>query len=182
MLMFYLAAIEEDSDKALFERIYLKISDDIFRRVYGILKNMDDTEDAVQDTWYKVCTHMDVLRGKDERVIRAYIMSIAKNQALSVLRTRKREAGYISDVEPETVSDGKDLFDICQKLDENDILECMKELGQTYCDVLAYYYLHGHTLKEIARIMGMKESTVGSRLTRGKEKLVSLLERRGMHE
>ena len=43
-------------------------------------------------------------------------------------------------------------------------------------------YVHEHTLKQIAQIMGEKESTVGSRLTRGRKKLMQLLVGRGYHD
>jgi RNA polymerase sigma-70 factor (ECF subfamily) len=180
MLMFYLAAIVEEDDRQLFEKIYIRYSDDIFRRVYGIVKNQADAEDVVQDTWQKLCEHIEEMRGKEDRSVRAYIMSIAKNRSFDLLRRRKREMTVEDDIGSFDIADETAFFDACEKCTVEQILECMKELGEIYCDVLVYYYFHKHTLKEIALFMGINESTVGSRLTRGRAKLIELMKRRGI--
>ena len=74
------------------------------------------------------------------------------------------------------------MFNICDDSTEKEIIKCIEELGEPYSDVLIYYYVHEHTLKQIAQIMGEKESTVGSRLTRGRKKLIQLLVGRGYHD
>ncbi|MBQ8497354.1 MAG: hypothetical protein IJ489_07890 [Clostridia bacterium] len=42
--------------------------------------------------------------------------------------------------------------------------------------------MHHRDAKEIARLLGLNEHTVRSRIVRGKEKLIQLLKRRGFHE
>jgi DNA-directed RNA polymerase specialized sigma24 family protein len=51
----------------------------------------------------------------------------------------------------------------------------MEELGEIYTDVLIYYYVHGHSIKEIARLMNISAGTVGSRLARGRRMLYELM-------
>ena len=185
MLTFYLSIIEEESDRIFFERLYRSHSDDIFRRVYGILKNMYDAEDAVQDTWQKIYEHMSKLKEMNEKVQRAYIMSIAKNQAITILRKRKKEENMISDVDTADVADvadEKDVFAACGELEESFIVSCMEKLGEKYGDVLVYYYVHSHSIKEIAKIMNISANTVGSRLSRGRKKLIEMLEGRDKND
>lgn len=178
MLSFYLSIIEDESDKRFFERIYLQYSDDIFRRVYGILRNREDTEDAVQDTWQKIYVHLGKLREMDDKVLRAYIMSIAKNHAITIFRKRKKEEELMCDA---------DIADVAESLGEGEffasfdgaertvILSCIEKLGEKYGDVLVYYYLHGHSIKEISKLMNVSPNTVGSRLARARMKLYELL-------
>ena len=182
MLAFYLSIIEEESDKVFFEHIYTQYSDDIFRRVYGILRNMHDTEDAVQDTWQKIYVHLAKLREMNEKVLRAYIMSIAKNHAITILRKRKKEEAIFCEIDSSDVADKaeeSDVFAACDGLDEAFIISCMEKLGEKYSDVLVYYYVHKHSLKEIAKLMNMSANTVGSRLARGRQKLIAMLKEGG---
>lgn len=179
MLTFYLSLIEEEVDKLFFERLYTQYSDDIFRRVYGILNNREDAEDAVQDTWQKVYEHMGMLKEMQDCVRRAYIMSIAKNQAITILRKRRKDEDNLCDIDTVEVADEEEVFASCENADESLIISCMEKLGERYGDVLVYYYVHKHSLKEIAKIMNLSVNTVGSRLTRGRKKLIELLERRG---
>ena len=91
MLMLYLSMLGAEDDKRDFERIYEKYREDIFRRVYNILRNEEDAKDTMQETWIRVMKSMNVLRGKEEPIVRTYIMTIARNQSISVLRKRKKE-------------------------------------------------------------------------------------------
>jgi RNA polymerase sigma-70 factor (ECF subfamily) len=178
MLSFYLSIIEDESDKKFFERIYTQFSDDIFRRIYGILRNMQDTEDAVQDTWQKLYVHLTKLRAMDENILRAYIMNSAKNHAISILRRRKKEEAVLSGKEIGDVADDvadSEFFASCDGLDENFIISSIEKLGEKYGDVLTYYYVHGHSIKEIAKLMDISAGTVGSRLSRGRAKLYEII-------
>lgn len=178
MLSFYLSIIEDESDKRFFERIYTQYSDDIFRRVYYILRNREDAEDAVQDTWQKIYVHLAKLREMNENVLRAYIMSIAKNHAITIFRKRKKEEELMCDADIVDVADNLSEGDFLASFDGTDrefIVDCIEKLGEKYGDVLVYYYLHGHSIKEIAKLMNISANTVGSRLARARTKLYELL-------
>ena len=55
----------------------------------------------------------------------------------------------------------------------------MEELGRLpkdYRNILYLHYYEGYTIKEIAKILGKKQNTVNSKLTRGRAKLRKVLE------
>ncbi len=70
------------------------------------------------------------------------------------------------------------LFNVCDKMDVSTISKCIDSLDEIYSDVLNYFYLHDHTVKEISKILKLKEVTVRARLTRGRIKLLQMLEGR----
>lgn len=175
-------AVSKEDDHKLFETIYTKYEDDIFRKIHKILKNQRDAEDVAQETWMYVLEHIDIFRKKTDCSIKAYIFSVAKNKSIDLIRKRSKEEKLLCEFDEADRADESIMFELCAEQSDGSVLTAIMELGEPYSSVLTYYYLHGHTLKEIAKIMKLKESTVGSRLTRGRKKLILLLKRSGIHE
>ena len=181
MLTFYLSMLDNETDKLNFEQIYTTYEKDIYKRIYKILQSKEDTEDAVQETWRAVCEHISLFGGMNSERRRAYILGIAKNQAFSIIRKRKREELIMCEIEDiGGIVDDREVYDACGKSNIECVKECIGKLGSPYSDVLLYYYLHEHTIKEISQILGINENTVGSRLRRGRQKLIVLLEKEGI--
>lgn len=180
MLMFYLSMIDEEVDRLNFERIYHKYHDDIFRRTLYILKNQEDAQDAMQETWIGVLKCIKKLRDKDDASIRAYIMKIARNQSVSILRTKRKEEVLMCDIDLADMADDRELFRLCDDQDVSGILACIEQLSDTYSDVLKFYYFYKHSLKEISKLFNISEDTAWTRLRRGKKMLIELLKERGL--
>ncbi len=179
-MLLYLSMIDGEDERAEFERLYRQYADGVFRRALAVLKNQHDAEDAMQETWIRVAKNMSVLRGKEERTVCAYIMKIACNQSITLYRQRVRREETLMETDTEPVSDGE-LFGICEKLEIEEIRACFAALPACYRDVLSLYFFYHHTIAEIAYLLDMKTATVNSRLTRGRKRLIELLERRGYH-
>lgn len=181
MLVFYLSMLDEDADRQNFERIYVKYHDDILRRTYRILKNNEDVKDVMQDTWLSVLKSMPLFRDKDEGAIKAYIMSIARNQSISILRKKRKEADLFSDIESVELIDDADLFEICEIEGVSRVMECINMLSETQKDIIIMYYLYHRSLKEIAELFNISEVVAKSRWNHGRERLTKLLTRRGIY-
>lgn len=69
-----------------------------------------------------------------------------------------------------------ETFDIPYEREELGIMEELCRLPKDYRNILYLYYYEGYTIKEIAGILGKKQNTVNSKLTRGRRKLKKLLE------
>ena len=176
-MLIWLSMIGDEDDKKNFERIYRKYEKDVFRRIRRLLKNNEDAEDAMQNTWLAIAENITFFRTADEISIRAYILRIARNQAVSLYRKRRREEDMTCDMEENDISDDSALIRICEETDIDDIVRCIDALDEKYSDVLNLYYLHRHSAKEIASLLYLNEHTVRSRIARGKEKLIRLLRR-----
>ena len=181
-----LALIDDEYDRINFKSIYDRYADDVFKRIYPLVKNQQDAEDIMQETWIAVAENIRFYRGKDEADTRAYILRIAKNRAITFYHTHEKEKDRLCDMELMDLTDERDhealLFDMCNKMDAAVICECINALDEIYSDVLNYYYLHDHTVKEIAKLFKLKEVTVRARLARGRVKLLKLLEGRNLND
>lgn len=180
MLLFYLTMLDEDIDKLNFERIYRKYHLDIYKRIRNILPNEEDAKDAMQDTWVKVIDHIEKFREKEDDSTKAYIMRIARNQSISILRMKQKEAKTLCDIDEVEIADDEELFAACESNGVSVVLECFKMLTEIQRDVLNLYYIHHHSLKEIAKLMNLSEVTVAGRWARGRARLIELLEQRGL--
>ena len=55
--------------------------------------------------------------------------------------------------------------------------ELIQEVDEQYRDILVLYYVEGFRAKEIAKVLGMKDATIRTRLRRGRENLMQVYER-----
>ena len=184
MLPLYLSYPDEELDKQDFEKIYRKYHDDIYRRSYHMLRDVEDVNEAMQETWMGVLQKLPVLRGRDEVFVKSYVMSIARNQSIAVLRRKKKDSVVLSDtelVESEKLVDDEDLFAVCEEEGISRVLECINMLSNSQREVIMMYYLHHRSIKEIAALFNISESVAESRWNHGRERLKELLIRRGIY-
>lgn len=180
-MLIFLSVIDGETDRSAFARLYDQYADGIFRKTLSILKNQTDAEDVVQEAWFKIAQNMDRLQGKEDRVACAYIMKIARNQALSFLRKKTKEKIESEESSEETPVYDDALFLLCEKADIADIRDCFEALSEPYRDVLSLYFFYHHSIPQIASLLDIKTATANSRFTRGRKKLIELLERKGFY-
>ena len=182
MFVFYLTMIDEENDRIRFAEIYERYEGDVFRRIRRFLKNREDAEDAMQNTWLVITKNIEFYRELSDVSIKAYVLRVARNQAISLYRARRREADMTCDIDDFTIADDSSLVSICDRSSISDIVDCIDALDEIYSDVLNLHYLHHHTPKEIAKLLNLNEHTGRTRIARGREKLIHLLRRRGLYE
>lgn len=182
MFVLYLAMLDEEVDKRNFERIYRKYHLDIYKRIYTITKNETDAKDALQDTWIKFIDNIENFRDKDDDSIKAYIMRIARNQSISILRAKQKEAKILFDINDVEIVDDEELFSACESNGVSVVLDCFKKLTEAQRDVLNLYYFHHYSLKEISKLINVSEVTVTGRWARGRAKLMEMLKGRLNHD
>ena len=180
-MLFYLSLIDGESDQTEFERIYRQYEKTVFKKILHILRNQHDAEDVMQEVWIKVAKNISLFSDMTDAVAFSYIMKIATNQAISFFRKQKNnEISLTEENLDETVCD-EALFAACDGVDIEEISNCFAALPTIYRDILSLYFFHEHNTTQISRLLDMKESTVSSRLNRGRKLLIELLERRGIH-
>ena len=76
-------------DNLAFESLYLKTRRGVYAFLYSYLKNSHDTEDAMQTVYLKI--KLNISSYKIGTNGRAWILQIAKNHALTLLKQNKRQ-------------------------------------------------------------------------------------------
>ncbi len=187
MLILYLSVIDIQSDKLDFEKFYRLYKDDVFAYALSILKNREDAEDASQNTWFWVAKNMKCFRSLEENSVRLYLIRIVKSRAIDIYRKNKRNERLLAKDMENDRANGKGgadedtlLYEICREEELSHIVCCIRSLDEIYRDVLHLYYLGRNTTAEIAKLLGIKESTVRQRLSRGRKILIALLKEKGV--
>ena len=69
--------LDNNDDKEKFCFLYKKIHATIYKRVYSILKNEHDTEDALQETWVKVMKNFHKIKDQSYEYEIGFIWMVA---------------------------------------------------------------------------------------------------------
>lgn len=178
MLGLCLLMLETEEDKICFTGIYQQYKNDVIRRALILTRNHQDAEDIAQETWLYIAGKFDILHGKNDEFIKAYIMKITKYKALDSLKRNRKvdDVEYIDD-DFDFAYNAIDatIFAVCQKEEVDIIFECINSLNEIYRDTLNLYYKYERTVKEISELMHLSQAATSERLLRGKSLLIQLL-------
>ena len=102
-----------------------------------------------------------------------WLISITKNEALMIRREKQRVTA-LEDWDAAAASADADM-------DYQSVIALFARLPETYRAVLEMKYLVGCTDREIAQCLGLRETAVSTRASRGRDLLRKLMEKEGYH-
>lgn len=140
------------------------------RTSYSFLLNWEEAEDAVSNAVLKAYQHLPQLRGIGK--MRSWFYGILVNECKDVLRKQKQLQYVDFDIVETTVAD----TDEDRREDMSELYQFIYQLEPEFREVIILFYFEGFRGKEIAKMLGIPEGTVKSRLSRAKRKLKSFLE------
>ncbi|MCI8584619.1 MAG: sigma-70 family RNA polymerase sigma factor [Lachnospiraceae bacterium] len=130
------------------------------RVAYGYFRGEEDVADAIQDTILDAFEHIREL--KKPEYFRTWLVRILMNNCNRLYNQNKKHC-KISELSQETVA--------ASGTGDVEFHEMLRSLPEESRLIFQLYYGEQFTTKEIGQMLRMKESTVKSRLHRGKEKL-----------
>lgn len=159
-----------------------KIYNDTYRSVYwtamSLLKDEEDAQDIVQETYVTLIDSYDTL--KDKEKVTAWLKKIAANKCLDRLRRTKTvnaEDVFFENVEaqpedflPDSILESAEKRRIIMDIIDNALSEDIKR-------TLVLYYYDEMTTKEIATLLGIPQGTVLWRLNFAKKKIKKEVEK-----
>lgn len=142
-------------------QVYTRHKNALYRLCYCYMGNVQDASDAMQNALVKLLERDEEFESAEHE--RGWMMKVGANECRQILRHwwRKRE--------------DLDLFEEYaaqeERYEENGILSLVMALPVKYRVPIYMYYYEGYSTKEISRILHIKESTIFSRLRRGRQQL-----------
>ena len=162
----------KDQTSGDFNRVFDLSKKYIHKIIYDIVKNEDDTEDIMQETYLQIYNKIDTLEKPDAFYV--WAGRIATNKTLRYIQKNRREMLVEADEDGETdfvferMSEDTEKFipeavlmDMEKQRIIADILDKLP-LEQKIC--VQFFYYEEMSVKEIAQAFGCSEGTVKSRL------------------
>jgi RNA polymerase sigma-70 factor (ECF subfamily) len=146
-----------------------------YRVARGILRNTADAEDVAQEALLRAYRYFDRLR--DRNRFRAWLVRIAFRLALDRLRSRKRSE--VRDTlwsQPEHRPPAANAEDLAASNEFQTHLDrALEELPEKLRLVLLLAAMEGHTIEEVAGMVGISTGTVKSRIFYARKQLAEKL-------
>lgn len=147
----------------------------VYRVAYSYCKHRCDAEDVTQNTFLKLLTTETAFT--DEEHLRKWLIRVAANESKNLCQSfwKKRMVSYEA-MDQELTSEDFDT------VAQYDLFQAVTSLKEKYRLVVHLYYYEMYSVKEIAEALGLKETTVQTRLQRARMKLKELLKEDWEHE
>lgn len=148
-----------------FTEAYRQYANDIARHCGYQLRNTDDGEELMQDTFMRAWEYLKA--GKNIENMRTFLYSVAHNLVIDEIRRRKRKEGVSSlDALQEKGFDPGTQNEVDQHHKRVDVWQVLLNLERQEYDLLVMRYLDGKSTADIATHMGISPNAVSLRLHR----------------
>lgn len=151
---------------------------------HNILKNLEDTEECVSDTWLHAWNAMPPQR---PNVLSSFLGRITRNLSLDrykAARAEKRGGGSLPAALDELSECIPARANVEQTMDERElgaaIDRFLRTLPERQCSLFLRRYWYADSIAQIAARYALKENTVKSMLFRTREQLRKFLQKEGI--
>ena len=172
-LSFHIDLVEKckANDRKAQMKLYQQYCEGMFCVAMRFLKNEDDAEDVLQESFIKAFQKLDQFSG--EVTFGAWLKRIVINKCLDFIKSSKMKYTEIQENTLHIVED--DDWTVEEGISIEEIKAAMKQLPDKYSHVVQLYLIEGFDHREISEILDLREATCRTRLLRGKGYLKELL-------
>ncbi len=169
------AAKDAEPDPDDLSALVAEHGDSIYRVALSVVRDPALAEDIAQDTLVKAWLALPTFRG--EASLKSWVLRIARNTAISTLRSRRAVVMDPFTMPEETIAPERSV----EKRVENreamdDFVVALNDLDDLSRSVVVLRELEGLAYDEIAQVLDVPLSTVKTRLLRARRRLGSVLE------
>src|SRR6185503_3005144 len=161
-------------DRAAFGQLMHRYAGAVYNLAYRMLGNTEDAEDASQEIFLRAYTRLESF--DRQRRFSTWLLSIGSNYCID--RLRRRRFGWLTlddaafalpsnERGPERAALDKEQQEIVQR--------ALQKLPENYRMVTVLRYWHDLSYDEIAKVTGLTESTIKTRLHRARHMLAEAL-------
>ena len=134
----------------------------VYRLALSYLKSVPDAEDAVQQVFLKLLEHRDAVAPGKER---SWLAAVTANLCRDMLRAAARRQAEPLPADMPAAPPG-----------DSGLYEAVTALPETERAAVYLYYYEGYDTRETARILGISQTAVTTRLSRARQRLKLRLE------
>ena len=162
--------------QVLFARHHVRI----YRFVLRLVRDQWKAEDLISEVFLDVWRQADRFEGRS--TVSTWLLAIARFKALSSLR-RKPEEGLDEDaaLAIEDLADNPE--ETLEKKDRSAVIrKCLMGLSAEHREIIDLVYYHEKSVEEVAKVVGIPENTVKTRMFYARKKLAEMLKAAGLEQ
>ena len=173
-----LVALIAQRDKRALQSLYSRHHVRVYRFALRFLNDEAAAEDAVSEVFIDVWRQAERFEGRSQ--VTTWLLAIARNKALSVLR--RRSAEELDDEVAEFIEDPSDNPEIAmQKTQRASLLQdCLTQLSPAHREIVDLVYYHEKTVEEVAEIISVPANTVKTRMFYARKRIGELMAAKGI--
>ncbi len=161
----------KQNDRKAQMALYKKYCDGMFYVAMRFLKNEDDAEDVLQESFIKAFEKIHQFKG--DVTFGAWLKKIVVNRSIDFLKAQKEKLVALDETYMQIAED--DDWSVDERLTIDQVNTAIESLPDKYRYVVQLFLVEGYDHAEISEILGITGSNCRTRLLRGKGHLKELL-------
>jgi RNA polymerase sigma factor (sigma-70 family) len=150
------------------KKLMFQYTEPLIRLAYCYVRDLQAAEDIVQEVFIKFYHNQNNYEERGE--LKAFLSKMTVNKSKDYLKSWAYRKVQLQN-KLSLPAAKRDLDELVRKDEQAIIGEAILELPLKQREVLIYFYFNEMTITEVAQILSIPESTVKTRLRRGKELL-----------
>ncbi len=152
-----------------FDFVYKEYAKELLQIAYGYTKNKEDSIDIMQNAYIAVLESNK--RFESNEHIKYFLIRVTINESINFVKSySKKKVLCNNDIIMNIPETKKDELPY-------DISEIVNTLPEKYKTIIVLYYYDGMKIKDISKVLKMKESAVKKRLERARNLVKEIIER-----
>lgn len=158
-------------EPSLFAVLVRRYEGALMRRARTILKNQEDSEEAVQDAFVKIYLYADKYRAQEGASFSSWAYTILNRVAYTKYRVKSTERGRRADLLPEHYESLPDASaEFLEELSiRNEVIAALARIPETAARLLRLQFIEGKSQEEIAATERLSVPAVKTRVHRAKK-------------
>lgn len=175
MYLLVILTVAEEGGK--FEYIYTQYKNLMYQKANAILQDSMLAEDAVSEAYMRIYKNMHKIDNPASGRCIAFIVTIVKNTALTLLSKQNRQVISIDELNKD---DGFDLEQfVCSEISSEEIYRLINQLSEELRSVFLLRFAYDLSHRKIGEMLNITENNVTVRLHRAKKRIAALLIKEG---
>lgn len=154
----------------VFENLINSQKSKLYKTGMAILKNDDDTCDAIQETLISAYKNFNSL--ENINYFGTWITRILINKCYDIIRKNKKVSSLNEEIESNTDIAYYDIYK-----SESIVERVLNMIDSDLRLVATLYYYDEYSVKEISELLNIPEGTIKSRLSRARDKMYDILKK-----
>src|SRR5947209_16436888 len=153
--------------------------DRLYRAARGLCGSREEAEDLVQETFVRVLRKPRMIRSEDDL---GYLLRVLRNTFISTRRTAARRPQATAPPEALELVEDRGSAQPEARMEAEEVYSAISQLPEDFRDAVVAIDLVGLSYREAARMLGVREATITTRLHRGRQRIARTISGEGSPE